>query len=47
NHLFFTNDGFEMGGARDSFGTLNREGLIGYETRPWNISLNYIIKIHY
>lgn len=47
NASYFTNDGFELGGHRDATGTLNREGLIGYETRPWNISLNYIIKVHY
>ncbi|UIS66045.1 tail fibers protein [Escherichia phage PSD2001] len=47
NASYFTNDGFELGGGRDALGTLNREGLIGYETRPWNMSLNYIIKIHY
>ena len=47
NASYFTNDGFELGGPRDALGTLNREGLIGYETRPWNISLNYIIKVHY
>ncbi|EPO7485212.1 tail fiber protein [Escherichia coli] len=47
NASYFTNDGFELGGHRDALGTLNREGLIGYETRPWNISLNYIIKVHY
>lgn len=47
NASYFTNDGFELGGGRDSLGTLNREGLIGYETRPWNMSLNYIIKVHY
>ena len=47
NASYFTNNGFELGGPRDALGTLNREGLIGYETRPWNISLNYIIKIHY
>ena len=47
NHVFFSNNGFEIGGARDALGTLNRPGLIGYETRPWNISLNYMIKVHY
>lgn len=47
NHVFFSNNGFEIGGARDALGTLNRPGLIGYETRPWNMSLNYMIKVHY
>lgn len=43
----FTNDGSEIEPAavRDSIGTLNPEGLMGSENRPWNMSLHYIIKV--
>lgn len=47
NRSYFTNDGYEIDPAsqRNSKYTLNRPELIGNETRPWNISLNYIIKV--
>lgn len=45
NRSYFTNNGYELAGARDTRGTLSRKGLIGNETRPWNISLNYLIKV--
>lgn len=45
NYSYFTNDGRELSGSRDATGTLSRPELIGDETRPWNISLNYIIKV--
>ncbi|MFP9035376.1 tail fiber protein [Enterococcus faecalis] len=47
NRSYFTNDGYEIDpeSQRNSKYTLNRPELIGNETRPWNISLNYIIKV--
>lgn len=47
NYKYFTNDGREVEAvnARDSFATMNTEGLMGWENRPWNMSLNYIIKV--
>lgn len=47
NYSFFTNDGdeIEAENIRDSFGTMNSEGLMGNENRPWNMSVRYIIKI--
>ncbi|BBC78227.1 tail collar fiber protein [Escherichia phage EcS1] len=47
NYKYFTNDGQEVEAAnvRDSWGTMNTENLMGWENRPWNISMNYIIKV--
>ncbi|CAL1778117.1 short tail fibers protein [Acinetobacter phage vB_AbaM_PhT2] len=47
NFAAFSNDAKEIEDAeiRDYNGTLNTEGAIGYETRPWNMSVNYIIKV--
>ncbi|ASD52072.1 tail collar fiber protein [Pseudomonas phage PspYZU05] len=47
NYKYFTNDGYEVDseGTRDSIGTMNSRNLIGKENRPWNISMNYIIKV--
>ena len=47
NRSYFTNEGYEIDPAsqRNSKYTMNRPELIGNETRPWNISLNYIIKV--
>lgn len=47
NFKWFTNDGSEVEAAniRDSFGTMNSEGLMGDENRPWNMSVYYIIKV--
>lgn len=47
SHQEFTNDGTEIDPAaiRDSEGTLNTEGFIGDEVRPWNMSVHFIIKV--
>lgn len=47
NRSYFTNEGYEIDpeNRRTSKSTLNRPEIIGNETRPWNISLNYIIKV--
>lgn len=43
----FTNDGTETESdkIRGPVNTLNPDGLIGSENRPWNMSINYIIKV--
>lgn len=43
----FTNDGTEIESAeiRGPANTLNPVGLMGSENRPWNMSINYIIKV--
>lgn len=43
----YTNEGFEIDpdSIRDEKGTLNSAELIGNENRPWNMSVNYIIKV--
>lgn len=47
NRSYFTNEGYEVDPVdqRNSRYTMNRPELIGNETRPWNISLNYLIKV--
>lgn len=47
NYLYFTNEGDEIEDAsiRDGFGTMNTEGLIQWENRPWSIALNFVIKV--
>ncbi|UHS65102.1 hypothetical protein [Escherichia phage P896] len=47
NRSYFTNEGYEIDGAgsRDSRTTLNSEGLIGNESRPWSMSILFIIKV--
>lgn len=47
NWMYFTNDGTEIepDHVRDEFGTMNPVNLIGEETRPWNMSVRYIVKI--
>lgn len=47
NYAYFTNDGTEIepDNIRDSWGTMNSEGLIGYENKPWSIAMFYLIKI--
>ncbi|WVT33281.1 hypothetical protein PS49_177 [Aeromonas phage PS49] len=47
NYLYFTNEGDEVEDAsiRDGFGTMNTEGLIQWENRPWSIALNFVIKV--
>lgn len=47
NYKWFTNDGSEVEDAsiRDGFGTMNTEGLMGDENRPWSIALNFVIKV--
>lgn len=48
NHWYFTNDGSEDPmdpNFRDNTGTMNPEMLISDETKPWNMTLNYIIKV--
>lgn len=47
NFKWFTNDGSEVEAenVRDSFGTMNSDGLMGDENRPWSIAMYYIIKI--
>lgn len=43
----FTNDGteFEPSSVRDDGATINSTDLIGTENRPWNMSVNYIIRV--
>ena len=47
NYMWFTNDGNEIESfqIRDTRSTLNSEELMGSENRPWNMSVNYIIKV--
>ncbi|QAU03635.1 short tail fibers protein [Escherichia phage AnYang] len=47
NRSYFTNEGYEIdgSGSRDSRTTLNSEGLIGNENRPWTMSILFIIKV--
>jgi hypothetical protein len=47
NYLYFTNDGSEIEdwSIRDGFGTMNTDGLMQDENRPWNIAVYYIIKV--
>lgn len=47
NYMYFTNEGFEIESEaqRSQVSTMNRKNLIGDETRPWNMSLYYIIKV--
>jgi hypothetical protein len=45
NRSYFTNEGFELPGGRDAHTTLNAEGLVGNETRPWSMSILFIIKV--
>lgn len=47
NAWMFTNDGYEVESAniRDNKTTANSKDLIGKENRPWNMSVNYIIKV--
>lgn len=47
NPWFFTNDGTEIEPVqtRTPRSTVNSEGLMGEESRPWNMSMNYIIKV--
>lgn len=47
NRSYFTNEGYEIDAVsqRNARYTMNRPELIGTETRPWNISLNYLIKV--
>lgn len=45
NYLYFTNDGSEYEANTDAYGTMNPEGLMGFENRPWNMSVRYIIKV--
>ncbi|MGC5276281.1 hypothetical protein ACPXAM_24415, partial [Escherichia coli] len=47
NYLYFSNEGDEVEDAsiRDGFGTMNTEGLIQWENRPWSIALNFVIKV--
>lgn len=47
NFRAFSNDGGEIedSNIRDENGTLNSNELMGNENRPWNMSVNYIIKV--
>lgn len=47
NRSYYTNEGFETVEAwqRDGYTTLNSEGLIANETRPWTMSVLFIIKV--
>lgn len=47
NFRAFSNDGGEIEASkiRDENGTLNSDELMGNENRPWNMSVNYIIKV--
>lgn len=47
NFYPFTNDGseFDPTAIRTEYTTVNPEGLMGPENRPWNMSLHYIIKV--
>lgn len=47
NPWFFTNDGTEIEAEsiRTAKNTVNTEGLMGSENRPWNMSMHYIIKV--
>ncbi|ADG60069.1 tail collar fiber protein [Acinetobacter phage Acj9] len=47
NSWMFTNDGTEIesDSIRREYSTLNSAELMGGENRPWNMSLNYIIKV--
>ncbi|AHY25143.1 tail collar fiber protein [Pectobacterium bacteriophage PM2] len=47
NVWYFSNDGEEIEPAihRGPGNTLNTEGLMGDENRPWNMSIRYIIKV--
>lgn len=47
NYMYFTNNGYEIEpeSVRSARTTLNRKDLIGTEVRPWNMSMNYIIKV--
>lgn len=47
NRSYFTNEGYEVDdyGIRDFRTTLNSDGLIGNESRPWSMSIFFIIKV--
>ena len=47
NRSYYTNEGFETTDPwnRDGHTTLNSEGLIANETRPWTMSVLFIIKV--
>ncbi|EQA7786696.1 tail fiber protein [Acinetobacter baumannii] len=47
NGWMFSNDGteFEPEAVRTAYSTVNSKDLIGPESRPWNMSVNYIIKV--
>lgn len=47
NPRFFTNEGLEVDAEshRGDYNTLNTIEAMGPETRPWNMSVNYIIKV--
>lgn len=47
NGWMFSNDGteFEPASVRTEYSTVNPKELIGTETRPWSMSVNYIIKV--
>lgn len=47
NPRFFSNDGLEVDhvNQRGDYNTLNTVDAMGSETRPWNMSVNYIIKV--
>ncbi|AEJ90224.1 tail collar fiber protein [Acinetobacter phage ZZ1] len=47
NGWMFSNDGteFEPASVRTEYSTVNSKELIGTETRPWSMSVNYIIKV--
>lgn len=47
NPRFFTNDGLEVDDInhRGDYNTVNTVEAMGPETRPWNMSVNYIIKV--
>ncbi|AZU98544.1 hypothetical protein [Acinetobacter phage AbTZA1] len=47
NYYPFSNNGREIEDAaiRTSYTTVNSKDLIGGESRPWNMSVNYIIKV--
>lgn len=47
NRSYFTNEGYEVDDyySRDSRTTLNSDGLIGNESRPWSMSIFFIIKV--
>lgn len=46
NRSYYTNEGYEIdGNNRTTRSTLNSEGLIGNENRPWTMSILFIIKV--